>query len=117
MTTLNQIANFPTLKGKNVQSVTPITLPNGKQGYHITYIEGEQAKIPGNAARNAGRIAGKTAKATGKAALWTGKTVLGALWSLVPGRKNLATAWKTWIPNALWISAVIYITWQIATRI
>jgi hypothetical protein len=132
MTTLNQVANFPVFKGKNVRSVTPVTLSNGKQGYHVTYTEDEQAQTPGNAGQSVGRIAGKTsgnagrtvtriagmtAKATGKAALWTGKTVLKALWSLVPGKNNLATAWKTWIPNALWISAVIYITWQIAARI
>jgi hypothetical protein len=117
MTTLNQVANFPVFKGKNVRSVTPVTLSNGKQGYHVTYTEDEQAQAPGNAGRTVTRIAGMTAKATGKAALWTGKTVLKALWSLVPGKNNLATAWKTWIPNALWISAVIYVTWQIATRI
>jgi hypothetical protein len=35
----NQIANSPALRGKNVTGMTPIILPDGRRGYHVTYTE------------------------------------------------------------------------------
>ena len=109
MATMHQLANSPALRGKNVTSMTPITLSDGRMGYHVTYTENQERRAPGNAARAAGKIA----SAPFRAALWTAKTA----WKLAPGKQKLAQAWSGWLANAIWISAVVFVTWQIAIRV
>lgn len=111
--TVNQITNSPGFRGKNVTGITPITLPDGRRAYHVTYTENQTHGETGRTARNAaGNAAGKTASTIGKVALWTAKTA----WKLMPGKKKFARAWSGWLSNTIWISAVVYVTWQIASR-